>query len=340
MNEITTTKSRPIDALENQLVERADEFKKILPAHIPTSRFISVVKTAIIDNPDLLAADRASLFKACRHCAQEGLLPDGNEAALVTFKNRVQFMPMVQGLLKRFRNSGQFKHVGTGIVYEGETFERWIDETGEHFKHVPGDDRDPKKIRRVYAFATTKDGGFFFDDMTVAQINKHRAMSRAHRDDAPWRQWEQAMQRKTVLRQLSKLLPKSSDLEVILREDEESELGIERPSRLASEQPADARSALDAFGAEESQQHSDVPEGGGTATDAPDSPHATDDAVSAAHVSSRPADSLTDEQKAFERGKRDRAAGAQKRAVPGDLRENNRLAIKWVEGWEAGTRWS
>jgi hypothetical protein len=48
-----------------------------------------------------------------------------------------------------------------------------------------------------------------------------------------------------------------------------------------------------------------------------------------------PTDFSIGELKAFERGKLDRAKGIGRRAVPGDLRENNKLAIAWVRGWEA-----
>jgi recombination protein RecT len=260
MNESAQTKIHPIIVLQNQLAERGAEFKTVLPAHISPERFLAVVKTAVIDNADLLAADRQSLFRACRRCAQDGLMPDGHEAALVLFKNRVQYIPMYQGLLKLFRNSGQFRHVNTGIVYEGEEYSHWLDETGEHYRHVPGDDRDPKAVRRVYATATTKDGGFFMVDMSLTEVNKHRAVSRASREDAPWKQWEAAMQRKTALRELSKLLPKSSDLDAIMNQDERELYG--EPIRWRGDTPTDSKAALDVFGTacpEEAKTESDEP---------------------------------------------------------------------------------
>ena len=46
---------------------------------------------------------------------------------------------MYQGLLRRFRRSGNFKWVKADVVREGEEFAHYIDEAGEHFRHVPGD---------------------------------------------------------------------------------------------------------------------------------------------------------------------------------------------------------
>jgi hypothetical protein len=74
-----------------------------------------------------------------------------------------------------------------------------------------------------------------------------------------------------------------------------------------------------------------------------DKPGEDTDAVAARqdHVSSSdespPAstDLSAGELKAFERGKVDRAKGIGRKAVPGDLRENSKLAIAWVRGWES-----
>jgi hypothetical protein len=46
------------------------------------------------------------------------------------------------------------------------------------------------------------------------------------------------------------------------------------------------------------------------------------------------ADRSPEEQAAYDRGKADRKKGMQKRAVPGELRDNNRLAIAWTRGWD------
>ena len=48
--------------------------------------------------------------------------------------------------------------------------------------------------------------------MTMAKINKIKAMSRASREDSPWRQWPDEMMKKTALRRLAKLLPAGRDL--------------------------------------------------------------------------------------------------------------------------------
>src|SRR3954465_4392012 len=73
-----------------------DQFKRMesevgaaLPQHIPVERFMRVVLTAVNESPDLLDADRRSLLGASLKAAQDGLLPDGRDGALVVYKTKV-----------------------------------------------------------------------------------------------------------------------------------------------------------------------------------------------------------------------------------------------------------
>jgi recombination protein RecT len=264
----------PIVKLQDQFTARQNQFQMALPPHMSADRFIRVVMTAVQLNPDLLACERTSLFNAAMKCAQDGLLPDGREAALVPFKSKCQYLPMYGGLLKKFRNSGQFKWVTAGIVYEGEQYEHFIDETGEHFKHVPGDHdgKGDRKIRRVYALATTKDGGSFIADMPLADINKRRNESRASREDAPWSKWPDEMMKKTAIRVLSKLLPMSSDIDELIRRDEAALLGVEavEETRTALAERPTTQAMLDQFGGDkpnESLQSATAPSDQPDATD-------------------------------------------------------------------------
>jgi recombinational DNA repair protein RecT len=219
-----------------------------------------------------MACDRPSLWTACMRAAQSGLLPDGVEGAIVPYGTKATWIPMYQGLLKQFRNSGEFKWIAAGIVYEGEQYHHFIDENGEHFYHQP--EHGEGKIRRIYALATTKDGGKFICDMSPAEVAKRANMSRAKRDDAPWKTWPEEMMKKTALRQLAKYLPKSSDVERMLREDDETSVESVEERRQVTAPVMDAKATLDAFGAASSDQsgesESQPPEGGGAvvATDA------------------------------------------------------------------------
>jgi recombination protein RecT len=333
----TAPKQHPVAVLREQLEGRIDTFRNALPPHIKPDRFIAAVITSVNINPDLLACDRRSLFMAAVRCAADGLMPDGTEAAIVPFKKTCTYMPMYQGLLKKFRNSGQFKWVGAGLAYEGEIFEHWIDEQGEHFKHVPQPElADPKKIRRVYAVASTKDGGFFVASLSMADINKRRNMSRASREDAPWKMWESEMMKKTAIRVLSRLLPKSSDLDAFVREDEEESLGIEHATAaIEDKRTAAFGSALDHFAGGEDEPGTTKPADGDAATK-PAAEQTAAETAAAASPSNPPA---SDEAlaAACALGREGFRNGLARRAVPPELREPGRVAeaLAWTTGWDS-----
>ena len=253
----------PMETLRAQLEKRSDELKRALPQHMPPERFIRVVITAASLNPDLLTVNRQSLWNSCMRAAQDGLLPDGREGAIVPFRDNnnksptngqviAQWMPMTYGLLKRFRNSGQFKSIVANIVHEKDEFEYWIDEHGEHIKHTPlSDEGRPIK---AYAVAVLKGGGTMIKVMSHADIEKRRAVSKA-KDGPMWGQWWDEAAQKTVLRSLAKRLPTSSDLDDLIRRDDALytfDTAAETRAPLA--RPVNVAGALDHFSGADTQE--------------------------------------------------------------------------------------
>lgn len=206
------------------------EIAKVLPEHVTPEKFMRVVATAIAQSPDLRQADRRSLLTSCVKAAQDGLLPDGREAALVIYNmkeksggwtKKVQYMPMVAGILKKVRNSGELLSLSSNVVYEADKFRYWIDDAGEHILFEPNvTAEDRGRFLCAYAIAKTKDGGVYVEVMTRNQIEQVREVSRA-KDSGPWKSWFDEMSRKSVIRRLSKRLPMSTDLEVVIRRDDE-----------------------------------------------------------------------------------------------------------------------
>jgi recombination protein RecT len=215
----------PIDALKKDLHAMQPQFKMALPAHISVEKFMRVAQTAIQTNPNLQSANRHSLFSACMKLAQQGLLPDGREAAIVTFKNKqgeniAQDMPMVAGILKKVRNSGELSSITSQLVYEKDAFKYWVDENGEQIKHEPNMFGDRGKMIGAYALAKTKDGAVYIEIMTVDQINAIKNASRS-KDSGPWAgPFATEMIKKSCIRRLSKRLPMSTDLEMAVEADD------------------------------------------------------------------------------------------------------------------------
>jgi len=208
-----------VSEIRTELERMQPQFAAALPPQITPARFVRVAMTAVQRDPSLLQADRKSLFAACMLAAQDGLLPDGREAALVIFGGKVQYLPMVGGVLKKIRQSGELLSIAAHVVYERDTFGYALGDE-EHISHVPYLDGERGNPRLVYAIAKTRDGGIYREVMTVAEVEQVRAVSRA-KGTGPWVQWWGEMARKTVIRRLAKRLPMSTDAEDMLHHDEE-----------------------------------------------------------------------------------------------------------------------
>lgn len=211
----------PLEEVRGALTKMGGQFSMVLPPQISQERFTRVALTAIQTKPDLLEANRQTLYRACMQAAQDGLLPDGREAALVPYKGNVQYMPMVAGVLKKIRNSGELVSISAHVVYLADEFSYWVDDAGEHLKHTPELDSDPGPPKLVYAMAKTKDGGVYIEVMTMKQIEAVRGVSRA-KDSGPWVSWWEEMAKKAVLRRLSKRLPMSTDAEEMWQKDNDN----------------------------------------------------------------------------------------------------------------------
>lgn len=218
-----TKEIRPIDDVRHTLSKMQDQFKMALPPQVPVDRFVRITLTAIQQNPDLLAANRATLYGACMKCAQDGLLPDGREATLqvynvniagknqpAKYEKQAQYMPMTEGLMKKVRNSGEIANWSIQVVKENDSFEYELGDN-ERIIHKPArKDRGPTV--GAYSIVTFKTGEKSREWMDIDQLNAIRARSKQP-DSGPWKTDTDEMNRKTVARRHYKRLPKSTDLD-------------------------------------------------------------------------------------------------------------------------------
>lgn len=251
--------ANPVAVIRQELTTMAPEFKAALPAHVTVEKFSRVAMTAIQNTPELQNADRRSLFGAVVRLAQDGLLPDGREAALVIFntknksggwEKKVQAMPMIAGVLKKIRQSGEVSKVSAQVVHENDHFivHYGFDEDVEH--SPPPLNKPRGKAIGAYATAVLKDGSKLLEVMSLEEIEQVRNVSRS-KDKGPWVQWWGEMARKTVMRRLAKRLPMSTDIEeaVFERDETMATQGFE-PRVIEAEpreEPAQNVSRLDAL---------------------------------------------------------------------------------------------
>jgi recombination protein RecT len=223
--------------IEQALDAYAPNFAAVLPPNITVDHFKRMVVTAININPDLMNADRRTLFNSCVKCASDGLLPDGREAALVIYKTKVkdrqgreqwieavQFMPMVAGIRKRLRNSGEVDSATAEVVYRKDRFKYRLGD-GAFIEHEPPPlDEDRGDAIGAYAIIKLTSGETIREVMGIKEIEKARAVSRAKDSSAgPWVKWWSEMARKTVLRRAAKAAPQAATLEKLLMRDEETD---------------------------------------------------------------------------------------------------------------------
>ena len=184
--------------LRDEIENLAPQFKAALPPHISPERFIRIVMTAVASDPDLGRADRRSLFEASLRCAADGLLPDKREAAFVIFNvntaksgeppawaKRVVYIPMVAGLLKKIRNSGELLSIGAHVVFENDEFSYSLGDT-ESIRHVPLLTGARGAPILAYAIAITKDGGTYRELMTREEIEVVQNFSKAKDRSVGW----------------------------------------------------------------------------------------------------------------------------------------------------------
>lgn len=241
-NQVATTATRPPSAVtvfQHDIEKMAGQFDAALPRHIPVERFVRVVQTAVMGNPDLLKADRRSLWQAAMKAAQDGLLPDGREAALIARKGRVKvngqwqdslqvsYQPMIAGVRKKARNSGEISTWDAHIVCEGDDF---VFQLGDdpRIEHSYNLKTERGKMIGAYSVCTLKDGTKSYEVMSLAEIYAIRNRSDAWKafsggliKSTPWSTDEGEMARKTVAKRHSKVLPMSTDLDDLMRRDDD-----------------------------------------------------------------------------------------------------------------------
>ena len=189
--------------------------------------------------------------------AQLGLEPGLlGHCYLLPFKNNkkgiteVQFIIGYKGMIDLARRSGQIQNIYAHAVYEKDEFEY---ELGLEPKlvHKPSMEADRGAFVGAYAVAHFKDGGYQFEFMPKAEIEKRKGRSKtANSSYSPWATDYEEMAKKTVIRHMWKYLPISVEIQQQVAYDEgtarsikditpEDEVFLEAPEfEVVEEEPA------------------------------------------------------------------------------------------------------
>jgi recombination protein RecT len=193
------------------LIERSKpEIAKALGDTIGVERFSRVVKTEIRRTPKLLECSPESLLGAMMLAAQLGLEPGPlGQVYLVPFKKHVEFVVGYRGYIDLAYRSGQVKDVAAALVHDGDEFAYQYG-TSPKLTHVPEGPAGEREIEAAYAVARLRTGGTVFvvtygDDWERAR----KASAAGAKNVGPWLDHRPAMIRKTAVRRLEPMLPKS-----------------------------------------------------------------------------------------------------------------------------------
>lgn len=224
----------PITNFRNMLTgPMRSEVAKQLPKGIDVDRFIRTAITTVTMSPELLDADRTSLFGALMQAAKDGLLPDGREATIQIHNTKVKgqngdmwvkkatYMPMVRGLITKMYEAG-CTSVDAAAVYEKDLFRfRRGDDPGIEHEPYMGEE-EPGKVVAAYAIVKLGNGEIKREVMSRRDIEKVRSASKAANGPG-WTTWYDQFAIKGVLKRIYKQLPHTSEaMERLIEHDNEA----------------------------------------------------------------------------------------------------------------------
>lgn len=211
------------------------QFRMALPKNIDPERFQRIALTAVLNNEDIANCTPKSVFNALMRCAQDGLLPDNREASLVKYGQVAQYMPMVYGLIKRMRNSGDVTNVNAYCVYANDIFEYEIVNGVESIRHKPTITGNRGEFLLAYAVVGIKDANPHIEVMVKEDIERARNAGKVANGPA-WKNWYEEMAKKTVIHRAAKRVPTSSENMEFLQNDMKMTLngGFDEPEEGAT----------------------------------------------------------------------------------------------------------
>lgn len=213
--------------IEDYMKKMAPAMAQALPKHMDIDRLTRLAMTTIRTTPALKDADVGSLLGAVMQAAQLGLEPGlMGHCYLLPFNNKnkgikeVQFIIGYKGMIDLARRSGHIKSIYAHVVYSNDEFDY---ELGLESKlvHKPTMNADKGEFVGAYAVAHFKDGGYQFEFMSKADIEKRKGRSKAANSKfSPWTSDYEEMAKKTVVRHMWKYLPISVEVQQQVAYDE------------------------------------------------------------------------------------------------------------------------
>ena len=230
-------KSKNQQTIRELLESQKKQLSLALPKHITADKMMRVALSEIYRSKALQECTAISLLQCIVIASQLGLFPDSltGESYLVPFNNNksrtkeAQLMIGYQGLLKLAYQSNQISNITAKVVHENDKFSYQYGLKPDLI-HVPAPS-DRGDVAYYYAVANLMNGGATFEVMSKDDVVNHmKKYSKASSSSAmsPWQTQFDEMAKKTLIRKIVKLLPRSTEnLMRAVKIDEHAEIGIQ-----------------------------------------------------------------------------------------------------------------
>jgi recombination protein RecT len=225
MPDLTSAVAKRDQAISNRskfIEQLGPQIARALPRHLSGDRVTRLALTAVRQTPKLAETDQMSFAGALLTAAALGLEPNtpAGEAYLVPYGQETQLIVGYQGMAKLFWQHPMAASLVAEAVYESDEFEEVLG-TGGHLRHVKN-----RKVKEAdkgapilfYAHARLTTGAEQWVVLTPDEVKALRGGQVGPggkiADPQHW------MSKKTCIRQLFKLIPKTANLQDALHFDE------------------------------------------------------------------------------------------------------------------------
>jgi recombination protein RecT len=220
------------NTMQAQIRRMEDQFQLAMPRGVEASQLVRDAITALRTTDGLMECDPASVLGGLMTCAQLGLRVGVlGQAWLLPFYDykskgkKAQLIVGYQGLISLAYRSEQVASIAARVVYANDPVFEVEYGTEDRLVHKPATTERRGEPIAYYSVVHIKSGRPIFYVMSKADMEDYRdqyatAKKRDGTIVGPWKDNFEGMALKTVIRQLSKWMPKSTEFSTALMADE------------------------------------------------------------------------------------------------------------------------
>lgn len=234
--------STDIAARDKQLAwlqSHASYFVQALPRHVDAMHFMAVARSIL---PKLADCTDTSIMQSLLACARFGLEPDGKQAAIIPYGAVATFQPMYEGYIELMYRHPRIDSVHFGWIREKDNWSYTpTAPSPQDFFHQPRvelteEERGPVILAYAFAWIDGNRSQVIILNRKQAedirdQYSKAYAKAERGKKDSAWHTDFLAMWAKSAVLRLRKVVPTSTELADLMREDRgEPETGDNTPT--------------------------------------------------------------------------------------------------------------